>query len=156
MRNPSIPLGVRRLEAQAPLYVERIIEKARVSLKRFDEGFDEGTANVEEIEGKKTHWANRTGEYKDEEQMRAPKFWKGKKPVIDKNIFDTHLDLRDALSAIASGEKQYNHYHSQHFRLTGIDRERLRLAQSWHDRGIFYTPANIIQLGMDDIKKGFL
>lgn len=145
MRNPSIPLGVIRLEAQAPLHVERIIEKARVSLKRFDEG----AANSEEIKGKKTHWANRTGEYKDKEQMRVPKFWSGQKPVRINNPISTHQDLTAALSAIASGERGYSHYP----RVIGIDRERLRLAESWRDRGISYKPADIIQLGMDDIKQ---
>ena len=50
---------------------------------------------------------------------------------------------------IASGERN----HDQYANVNGLDRERLRLAQSWRDKGFEYAVSDIFKLGYWEIQE---
>lgn len=62
--------------------------------------------------------------------LRAPKVWR-KQRSTPLRLFEGHASLGSALVLIASGTTNHDHY--EH--VNGLDRERLRVAQSLRDRG---------------------
>ena len=122
--------------------IDNLIEKARTSRRR-KAGFNHKAYN-----GKRTHWANHTGTYRDEELRKGSKYWNGSKPVLVHNPIKSYQDLATAIGLIASGNKNYKDYAE----VTGIDRDRLRLAQSWRDREIDYDVSDIVRLSSQEIK----
>jgi hypothetical protein len=120
----------------------QLAEKARVNQRR------KAKFNPNCYTGVKRHWANHAGTYKDEELMKGPKYWHGQKPVRVVNPIKSYQDLATAIGLIASGDRNYSNYKGT----CGIDEERLRLAQSWRDRGKDYDVSDVVRLGMREIK----
>ena len=65
------------------------------------------------------------------------------------NPIKSYQDLETAIGLIAKGYKGFSDYHG----VTGINVERLRLAQSWRDRGIQYDVSDIVRLSFSQIKE---
>jgi len=124
------------------LYLNHIIEKARASQRRKTK-FNSNGHN-----SRRTHWVNRTGTYRDEELRKGPKYWHGQKPIRTNNPIRTYRDLSAAIGLISSGDKNLSDYRG----VSGINRERLRLAQSWRDKGRDYDVSDIIKLSMTEMK----
>jgi hypothetical protein len=130
------------MEKLTGINLDNLIEIARVSQRRKTKFNSNG------YDGVRTHWANHAGTYKDEELMKGPKYWNGQKPVRVVNPIKSYQDLATAIGLIVSGDKNYSDYHG----VTGINRERLRLAQSWKDKGVGYDVSDVVRLCMCEIK----
>jgi hypothetical protein len=126
------------------LYLDHLVEKANVSQRRKTKFKPNGDTNRGE------HWANHTGTYRDEEIMKGPKYWRGQKPVKGNNPIQSYPDLSTAIQLIAAGEKNYNNFRGVS---SGINDCRLRLAQSWRDKGIGYDVSDIMRLSIDRINQ---
>ena|SRR3989338_976795 len=124
-------------------YIDNLIEKARVSARR------KADFNPNGYNGKRIHWANLTGRYRDEELRKGPKYWHGQKPVRTHNPIRSYQDLATAIGLIASGDKAFSDYRG----VRGIDAGRLRLAQSWRDKGIYYHVSDIVRLSFFEIEE---
>jgi len=127
------------------LYLNHLIEKARASQRRKTKFNSDGHNGV------RTHWANHAGTYRDEELRKGPKYWHGQKPVRGDNPIKTYQDLSTAIGLIASGDKSYSDYRG----VSGINNDRLRLAQSWKDKGRDYDISDVVGLSMAEIKIEF-
>ena len=125
------------------LYLDHLIEKARASQRRKRKFNSNGHNGV------RTHWANHAGTYRDEELKRGPKYWHGQKPVRGDNLVKTYQDLSTAIRLIASGNKNYSDYRG----VSGINNDRLRIAQSWRDKGKDYDVSDIVKLSIAEMKK---
>jgi len=133
---------LRKAEEVTDLCIDHLVEKARANLRR------EARLNHIGYNGKRAHWANHAGIYRDEELRKGPKYWKGHKPFLVHNPIKSYQDFATVIGSIASGNKNYSDYAG----VTGIDRDRLRLAQSWRDKGINYDVSRIVQLSSQEIK----
>ena len=134
---------LRETEEFSDLYLDHLIEKASQRRKiKF---------NSNRHNGVRTHWANHAGTYKDNELRKGPKYWHGQKPVRENNPIKTYQDLSTAIRLIALGDKSYSDYRG----VSGINNDRLRLAQSWGDKGIDYDVSDIVRLSMAEIKMEF-
>jgi len=133
---------LRKSEEVTDLGIDHLVEKARASQRR------KARFNHTEYNGKRAHWVNHTGTYQDEELRKGPKYWNGHKPVLVHNPIKSYQDLATAIGLIASGDKNYTNYVG----VTGINRDRLRLAQSWRDSGIDYDVSDIVRLSSQEIK----
>ncbi len=122
------------------LYWDFLIDKAKTSKRR------KAKFNHSVYTGKKTHWVNMTGEYKKDGN---PKYWNGQKQVLNINKIRTYGELSNAIKSISHGEKNLNDYSG----VSGINRARILLAQSWKDREIDYTVSDIISLSPEQMKK---
>lgn len=124
-------------------YIEHLTEKAMTSARRKSK-----VTPTNQIR-KRTHWVNRTGIYKDKELQKCPKYWKSQKPVLTYKPIQTPQDLSIAIGLIATGERDFSEYRG----VTGINKERLRLAQSMRDRRWDYDISDIMELSFDKIKE---
>jgi len=136
---------LRKTEEVIDLCIDDLVEKAITSRRR------KIRFNHTRYNGKRTHWVNHTGTYRDEELKKGPKYWNGHKPVLVLNPIKSYQDLATAIGLIASGDKNCGDYVGA----TGIDRDRLRLAQSWRDKGINYDVSDIVRLNSQEIKDEF-
>lgn len=124
-------------------YLDHLVEKARARKSRKTEFNSKG------YNGKRTHWANHAGTFKDKELRKGPNYWHGQKPVRVYNPIKSYKDLATAIGLIASGDKGYSDYPG----VSGTIRERLRIAQSWRDKRRAYYVSDIVCLTMSEIKK---
>ncbi|MDP3734015.1 MAG: hypothetical protein Q8R37_02200 [Nanoarchaeota archaeon] len=125
------------------LYLDHLVQKAEVSQRR------ESTVTHQHYDGKRRHCIDRTGRYHNEEFQRGPKYWKPQKPQRIPNSIRSYAELTDAINSIAAGDTNRTDYKG----VTGINYERLKLAQSWKDKGKEYTLYNIICLRSEEIKE---
>lgn len=123
-------------------YLYHMIEKVRVSQRRRTK------FNSNRYNGVRTHWANHAGTYRDEELRRGPKYWHGQKSTRWDNPIKTYQDLSTAIGLISSGDKSLRDYRG----VSGINNERLRVAQSWRDKGVDYDVSSIVRLSMAEMK----
>jgi len=126
------------------LYLDHLVDKARVSARR------ESKFNHNRYDGKRYTFPKRTGEYKDKELMKGPKYWRGRKPILLYNPIKSYQDLAAAVGLIISGKKGYHNYMGK---VTGLNRARLKLAQTWKSQGESFTISDIVKLGYDEIKR---
>jgi|SRR3989344_141722 len=124
------------------LYLVHLMEKTRASRNR------KLRLTKHKYDGPKTHWPNHAGTYRDEE-LKFPKYWNSRMPVIPHNPIKSYQDLSTAIGLILAGDRNYSDYSG----VTGIDRERLRLAQSCRDRRIDYDVSDIIKMCYKQIKQ---
>ena len=124
-----------------PLYLENLVQKAKVSRKRKKKF----TPNLKRHSA--THWANHAGLYRDEELRKGPKFYHSRKIPRTHIPIKTHGDLVRAIRAIHEGESNHDHYGN----VSGLMRERLRLAQSLRDRGLAYDASKIARMNYQEI-----
>lgn len=136
---------LRETDEFSGLYLDHLVEKARASQRRKTK-FNSNGHN-----GKRTHWVNHAGTYRDGELRKGPKYWNGQKPVRVDNPIKSYQDLATAIGLIASGDKSYSDYMG----VSGINGNRLRLAQSWKDKGLNYDVSDIVCLSMSEIKEEF-
>lgn len=113
-----------------PLYLEHLEQEARVSERRKSKFCTES-----EIQ-RRRHWANRAGTYAYGRYYFGPKFWRGRKPVRVHRSIRSYQDLSEAISSIAEGVRDQHEF----VNVDGLNRERLRMAQSLRDRGRTYDP----------------
>ena len=64
------------------------------------------------------------------------------------NPIKSYQDLAEAINLIAAGDRN----HTDYSRTTGLNRERLILAESWRDRGVSYEIADIVGLNFQQIR----
>ncbi|MBI2542110.1 hypothetical protein HYV80_05360 [Candidatus Woesearchaeota archaeon] len=133
---------LRKTEKVTDMCIDDLVEKARASQRR------KWRFNHNGHNGKRAHWVNHTGTYQDEESRKGPKYWNGHKPVLVHNPIKSYQDLATAIGLIASGDKNYTDYAG----VTGINRDRLRLAQSWRDSNRNYDVSGIVKLSSQEIK----
>ena len=125
-------------------YLSHFVEKVKVSKRRVK-------VKSNGHNSKRTHWINRTGTFKDEELRKGPKYWYGQKSVKSNNPIRSYQNLATAIKLIASGDKRYDDYKG----VSGISKDRLRLAQSWKDKEMNYDVSDIICLNRSNIKEKF-
>lgn len=131
-------------EKVGELYAEHLAIKLKTRRRR-DKKFNNGNGH----KGKRTHWKNLTGNYADEELRIGPKYWRGQNPVLVHSSIRNYRDLKKAIGSIGVGLTNMRDYEN----VTGINRERLRLAQSWRDKGRSYKVSDIIRLSLDKIRE---
>ena len=124
------------------LYLMHLMEKTRASRNR------KLRLTKHKYDGPKTHWPNHAGSYKDDE-MKIPKYWNRKAPVAPHNPIKSYQDLSTAIGLILSGDRNYSDYSG----VAGINRERLRLAQSSRDRAIGYDASDIVKMCYKQIRQ---
>jgi len=98
---------------------------------------------------RRTHWANHAGTFRDKERRIGPKWYHTQGYVRVHKPINSYRDLANAIKMIASGERNHDSY----VNVSGLNRERLRLAQSWRDRGIEYNVSDICKLGYWEIQE---
>lgn len=125
------------------LYLDHLIDKARVSAKRNSK-FKHNNYNEPRIPRLMC-----TGEYKDAELMKGPKYYKKQKLKLLDNLIKSYQDLAEAVNLIISGEKTYQNYLGK---VHGINRARIKLAQTWKSQGKSFTISDIVKLNYDEIK----
>ncbi len=136
---------LRRIEEFSNPYLNHFVEKVGVSKRRSTKFSSNG------YNGKRIHWINRTGMFRDEELRKGPKYWHGQKSIKSDNPIRSYQDLRIAIKLITSGDRCYNDYKG----IFRINRDRLRLAQSWKDRSLNYNISDIVGLNRSEIKRNF-
>ncbi|MBW2977746.1 hypothetical protein KY331_02790 [Candidatus Woesearchaeota archaeon] len=98
---------------------------------------------------RRKHWANHAGTFRDEERRKGPKWYHTRGIVRVHKPINSYKDLANAIKMIADGERN----HDQYMNVSGLNRERLRLAQSWRDKGIEYAVSDIFKLGYWEIQE---
>ncbi len=84
------------------------------------------------------------------EVRNHPKFYRSQRPFGNhhrRTEIRTHHGLVAALYTIHSGDMHQDQYHT----VSGLDRERLRTAQSLRDRGKEFDPSMIARLGYREL-----
>ena len=119
-----------------PLYLDHLVQKAKVSKRRKSKFGQEGDIY-------RTHWANHAGTYKDEEMQKFPKFYRSKKPVKIDLPIKTRQDLITAIDKISAGEADCDDYKG----VVGLSRGRLLMANSLRDQGIERNSKKIARIG---------
>ena len=133
---------LRRTGEFTELYIEHLTQKVLTNKRRKADFSHEG------YRGKRTHWSNHAGTFRFEDERKGPKFWHGQRPVLAPTHIGSYRDLAAAIQAIASGDKNYCQYDGT----AGINRERLRVAQSWRDRGISYDVSDVVRLSLEQMR----
>ncbi|MBW2992780.1 hypothetical protein KY345_06200 [Candidatus Woesearchaeota archaeon] len=96
---------------------------------------------------RKRHWHNNAGTYRDENR-KAPKYFMPSQQPRVLNHIRNHKDLIEALKIIAAGQADHDCYRN----VSGLDRERLRHAQSQRDKGERINPYEIARMGYVQLK----
>lgn len=125
------------------LCLDHLVHKAEVSRRR------KSKFTNQRYDGKRTHWVNSTGRYHNEEDHKGPKYWIHRKPPKIPHSIQSYAELTDAIHSIAAGDKNRTDYKG----VAGINYERLKLAQSWKDKGKEYEAKDIIRLNIQEIKE---
>lgn len=139
------PSNLREGELFNEIYIEHTLEKCYRTQRRKNK------FNSKVKRYKKKHWPNRTGEFRDPDYRRGPKHYRTKPQSIPNISINGWSELRAALLDIRSGERNHDHYRG----ISGLNRERLRLAQSLRDKKVNYKISYIIQLNFEQIQAAF-
>lgn len=127
------------------LYIDNLVDKARVSARKKKK------LNGHENDSYGDHWANHAGTYRDEDLKKGPKFYRGRKPPRGETSIRSYEDMRTAILDIQVGEKNHDEFRN----VNGLNRERLRFAQSLKDRGIDYDVSDTVKMTFSEIKRDF-
>ena len=125
--------------------IDHIVMKSKVSTRRKTKFGRNGNGYMP-----RTRWVNLTGVFRDEELRRDPKYWltPSKRPIATSRL-QSHNEVATAIKMIQCGERDWDEYRG----VTGINRERIRLAQVLRDRKVDYDVSYIIGLGYQEIQK---
>lgn len=124
-------MGNQLVEKWRSLYLENLAGKARVSLRRKQKFTP--VARVF-YSGNEDRWN-----------------WSRSKPGIVSGAIRTYKDLVLALQAIAAGDSNHDCYHG----VSGLDRERLRTAQSLRDRGVAFEISEVARAGYTELEERY-
>ena len=98
---------------------------------------------------RRKHRSNLTGDYHDEERKKDPKYWHKHRPERINNPIKSYGDLIEAIGAIYSGREDYSQYRG----VTGINRDRLRVAQSFRHQGVTFGVYEIMHMSREEIRQ---
>lgn len=124
--------------------LERLLTKAKASERRKQK-FGEYT-NGDGV--RRRHWSNHAGTYKDP-LRKAPKYYHSSLPPRVHRHIKSYQDLVKALKQIAAGKSNHDHYNI----MSGLNRERLRYAQSQRDKGNEVRASAVARMGYEQIKR---
>jgi len=126
-------------------WADRDFERDRRFMKRAKDGLEKERGRPQY----RTHWHNLTGCFVDDEGREYPKFWKSQKPPRHYRDIKSYQDLRIAIKLIAEGKRNCDTYVG----VSGLNRGRLRLAQSLRDREVSFNVSDIMGYDYRSIKR---
>ncbi|UCD03328.1 MAG: hypothetical protein JSV63_01685 [Candidatus Aenigmatarchaeota archaeon] len=126
--------------------IEHKLEKRRHESRRY-QSERKRKLKVGCGEVQRRHWPNRTGKYRNPEQMKVPKYYRTKPYIRPHLSIRNWPELRTAIQNIHDGARNQDHYKG----VDGTTRQRLILAQSLRDRGVPYEVSYIAHLSPDHI-----
>lgn len=137
--------NMRKTGEFSDLCIDHLVRKAEVSKRRKKNLNGHGNDTYGQ------HGSNMAGTYRNEELRKGPKFYRDRKPTRAETSIRSYEDIKNAILDIQNGDRNHDHFRN----VNGLNRERLRYAQSLRDRGIGYNVSDIVKISLSEIQRNF-